>query len=980
MARSPTALGQGVPGGIQSLPPLGAVNPAVGTGAPLGAVNPGVGGLGGPPIGVVNPGATVPSQQRVPALTDNNLANRAIPALKAHDLATAVTILDQIAAGQISVAEAKPALSTGFTSKERDFLVQYATKKFGPRAVDPLRALGTKPDSGGGGFMGFINKANSVMATALAGPLQLLPGGHGESGAQHIPANLAADVKNTITGTPASVAVLGKSIYHDATSSPLGLIEHPGKSEVLSKIVGPTAKGIWHDLGPLVEGTGAVLTGDLGGAVKEYQTFGHRFTAHPLGPITDALSVATVGAGSVARSAVALRAIRATEVTRGATGLAEVGVKAGLNVKVEPMANGMWRIRDRGKIARRGFPTEDAAIAHAQTMATGGVNPIALEDNLKAAKAGEISAKAPVLFGIKAGLKRPTNPMMLAYNKAKAATIIKENDLIATEVATVLGDPQLVTGRLGFKGSMAQVAADIAATKETRSKARATSPVIGPTMAGLQEITEAVRAGAIYLRPGYLPNNWAGNSFMQVIDQGAWAPLNLGKAVFAVNKMDPRNLAAMRAAMGRTATQAIAPASGRGYIAAVMSPIARGMGNLADTPFRDATMIHALRRKGYKTIDQIDRLFNEARLHGQTTSGDKAITEIADSARLAQEEIVRFGKYSDTERETLRNVIFIYAWMKGSGRYALRFPFAHPIVSAAAANTQQIGNQWLKEEMGGVPSFLVGAIPVGRDSKGNPLLINPFSLNPLGTGLDIAKAAIGTYKSFVGDPTFDRYADTTWVDLANPLIKASIGAIYEGRSGVDATLKTIALYNTIHGLTHPGGGSIYPTTRAEAAGKFTFGSLYPRTADQMAIERSLVREHIGNPAALIPYQIKQFEKISGQKMDPKFVDAYRADLKAAEKISLYQHNYAHDHGSSGFRNLPAQNRAEAALAYLEEEKLIPPDQVRQVEIAMSNFKTDAEYNDLASALWGSTGVGQVKRQWDDLVRQIKGQGLSRARK
>jgi hypothetical protein len=48
---------------------------------------------------------------------------------------------------------------------------------------------------------------------------------------------------------------------------------------------------------------------------------------------------------------------------------------------------------------------------------------------------------------------------------------------------------------------------------------------------------------------------------------------------------------------------------------------------------------------------------------------------------------------------------------------------------------QQVGHKWVNSQMGGVPWFLAGSIPVGRKANGDPILINPFALNPLGTSV-----------------------------------------------------------------------------------------------------------------------------------------------------------------------------------------------------------------------------------------------------
>src|SRR4030095_14674353 len=124
-----------------------------------------------------------------------------------------------------------------------------------------------------------------------------------------------------------------------------------------------------------------------------------------------------------------------------------------------------------------------------------------------------------------------------------------------------------------------------------------------------------------------------------------------------------------------------------------------------------------------------------------------------------QEEIIKFGKYNDIESGILRNLIFVYSWMRGAGRYFGRFPLQHPIQAAVGASLAGVGQNWLNQSMGGVPSFLIGAIPVGKDEKGNSILINPFSVNPLGTGQQILGAGQSMKALLTNPQEFNKYVD-----------------------------------------------------------------------------------------------------------------------------------------------------------------------------------------------------------------------------
>jgi hypothetical protein len=353
--------------------------------------------------------------------------------------------------------------------------------------------------------------------------------------------------------------------------------------------------------------------------------------------------------------------------------------------------------------------------------------------------------------------------------------------------------------------------------------------------------------------------------------------------------------------------------------------------------------------------------------------------EVSDIGRLASEEVGKFGRMNSKEREVLRNIIFVYSWMRAAGRYSYRFPMAHPIQAAVGAHLGDVGEKWTEKQMGGIPSFLVGAIPVGRDSKGNPLLINPFTVNPMGTGLQEWSAVKGTIDQIRGKP-FDKYSQQDIISgVATPVIQSLIEAHSGGKSIPDNLKQSLAWWRLQRDLRHPGGGNVYPTTRAEAIGHFMLGGFYPREADQAAITRSLLREKSGHPEALIPEQLKVYQKRTGGTLPQEFVKRYRDDLNMTSALKNFQHEYASKHGQSGFRNLPAQNRLEAAIDWLEKYSPMPEEAIVGLRTTADRIQSDAAANDMANRLFASTGIGRVKRRWDEIMRTSAQRTLTRKR-
>jgi hypothetical protein len=497
-----------------------------------------------------------------------------------------------------------------------------------------------------------------------------------------------------------------------------------------------------------------------------------------------------------------------------------------------------------------------------------------------------------------------------------------------------------------------------------------------------------VRAGAVFLRPAYIPNNWAGNAFLNTIHQGVYAPINLAKSIFMDKQLGTLYTRGIDQSMGYNAANLQLSEHGTGYVAAATDPVAKLMGTIGDQPFRRAAWLHEARRAGFHSMYDVKRLWDQAYkertafeerhgIEGDMKAGEEgmvwdpkstpALAQIGKISRAAQEEIVKFGKYNDIERSVLRNLIFVYSWMRGAGRYFGRFPMQHPIQAAAYMNFANVGQNWLNQELGGVPSFLIGAIPVGKDDKGNTRLINPFSVNPLGTGQQLFSAAASAKELLTHPDEFNKYSQTDPVGLFNPLIQNAIEAYTGGRPIQESIPDTLAVDRLKQNLEHPGRGQVYPTSRGEAVGQFTLGSMFPRMTDQAAITRSLQRERSDQPAERIDDEVKAFEKTTGSQMPPELIDAYRKDITQLKQESDFQHNYAKDHGSQGFTNMPAANRAQAGLDYLSKYHIIGPDDLMQLKDAIAQMPDDQSMNDLANQIWNMTGSGAAKRLWDELV-------------
>jgi hypothetical protein len=472
----------------------------------------------------------------------------------------------------------------------------------------------------------------------------------------------------------------------------------------------------------------------------------------------------------------------------------------------------------------------DAELGRVETLAE------ALETSLKRGEAVP-EALLAAYAGVAKRYAGGTTSRTRAFGRGVARPSKRSRDLIERDKGPL--------GRMAEK-DRAEIEADIRSVldepagakrpgvrEEVRTAAAASRA--HPVEALVREASDAARAGIVYLRPAYIPNNVTGNLFFNLIQQGFLAPVNLAKS-FALNKrMGKRETGVVDGAMGQSAAQAI-HGGGPGIVRAATRPVVEGLSKVADRPFRRAAFLHEARRAGYRTLADVKALIREAE------QSPRKMRELVEIARKANDEIVRFGKLSETERLYLRHLFFIWSWTKGASRYAGRFPLAHPIATAATVQLGREGEEQVEDVLGDVPDWLRGYIPIDVDEDGNPRLVNPTSLTPLGTGLDVARAAIGTAKLLAGGKI--EYQDRTALELFNPLVRLPFEALRGGKPVPEALAESVAAVRLARALAGKDtGGKTFPGSRAEEIARFVVGSLYPRKASRETIREQAEREH-----------------------------------------------------------------------------------------------------------------------------------------
>ena len=256
------------------------------------------------------------------------------------------------------------------------------------------------------------------------------------------------------------------------------------------------------------------------------------------------------------------------------------------------------------------------------------------------------------------------------------------------------------------------------------------SPVAG----AFDVLNEPFRFSYLFLRPAYALN-LLGNAGMGLIHQGAFLPVNLGRALMA-EKLYGTNIAhALDALTGEGKMQAIAATAGAGKLTAASRMVAHSWSVLTDRHFRRAALIHELRRQGFRTPEQLHAaLFDEQHM-----------PKLVEASRRANKAMVEFDNLTHYEKAILRHIVFVYPWVSRSAVWSLRTLVEHPVQGAVLTELGHEAQQETDPIFSHTPDWIkrVGYIPVGWNADGSPKVINPTSINTFATLNDLLQLAQG---------------------------------------------------------------------------------------------------------------------------------------------------------------------------------------------------------------------------------------------
>lgn len=284
---------------------------------------------------------------------------------------------------------------------------------------------------------------------------------------------------------------------------------------------------------------------------------------------------------------------------------------------------------------------------------------------------------------------------------------------------------------------------------------------LGPAEKFMEKVNNVLRPAIFYNTPKYALNA-VGNAAMLAFDQGFMrSGVTFAKALSAKDNLSEDAYGRLLSETGSSRSESyVNPASGK-----VSKALADFWNNFTDKHFRAASFLHYANRAGYKTWDQIESLLM-----------DEKNPDHVDVNKRSDDAMVAFDRMTPFEKASIRHYIFVYPWQRGAFFWTLRSIFEHPAKTALLATLGQeayTDDKWLKT----VPAWIrrTGYIPLWTSHDGNPVVVNPLSINTFSTLADVVTTLKGGVEG-------DKYASVG--DLFGPgaqfLVHGALGVDQNG--------------------------------------------------------------------------------------------------------------------------------------------------------------------------------------------------------
>jgi hypothetical protein len=345
---------------------------------------------------------------------------------------------------------------------------------------------------------------------------------------------------------------------------------------------------------------------------------------------------------------------------------------------------------------------------------------------------------------------------------------------------------------------------------------RASTRLIAQTF---DAVNNAERFAILYLKPAYAVPNMLGNVGFNLIQQGFLQPATLAKSALLNFWLDPESRALINHGMEGgiyTSLEGKGVASG---IRAATEKFSKAYGSFVDAPFRVASFLHEAGDAGFTSAAEIHQLLTDDAFQG--------VRE--DIFSRANDEIVNYERLGPGEQAILRRLVFFYPWIKGSTRYFSQMFKNHPTAAGLIGSSGQVGQQWVHNVLGDLPSYLEGVIPYsGGYGTGQAMIGNPSSLSPFGTPANLLEM---TNQLLAKNPNQSLNALQTLAPVySSALALASLGKL--------TTTK------------HPTGENIFKTAGRELVGSQPLTTLWRGITNQAPYPGSVYGQMTPNEALL----------------------------------------------------------------------------------------------------------------------------------
>ncbi|MDE2098578.1 MAG: hypothetical protein KGL39_15090 [Patescibacteria group bacterium] len=191
----------------------------------------------------------------------------------------------------------------------------------------------------------------------------------------------------------------------------------------------------------------------------------------------------------------------------------------------------------------------------------------------------------------------------------------------------------------------------------------------------------------------------------------------------------------------------------------------KGVHRYADVPVRAAAISAYLRGDGLvQSLMKHGKSFEDA-----ASSALKSNPELRTRAALHARTVAgNYATLSKTEQLT-RDFMPFYLWNKHIAMHATNMLRDRPAVVAAGTGVGQQGAQATRKELGNIPSWMIGDMPLGFNVNGRTALFNSSGLNPYSTVPDL----VGLAQALTVGHTSDQPGDLI-LGTVSPVIKGLV--------------------------------------------------------------------------------------------------------------------------------------------------------------------------------------------------------------